>query len=94
MDIEDCIVRIWNNGSGEAIIFFPDRTVNRGMVDSWMHIGQHSEAHIDIMTLPITRKATKGEALAVIKLYETQYDCKLHNLQRVAHSRLTKNWNT
>lgn len=90
--MEDCIVRIWNNEDHEAIIFFPDRDANPGMINSWMWIGQHGEALVKIMTKPVTRRATERETLEAVKLYENCYVCKLRPIQRTNYKRLVKNW--
>jgi hypothetical protein len=53
---------------GDVIALLPNNEVNRGMVESYQHIGQHGEATIDIINYTtLAKPAEYKDLLAELK---------------------------
>lgn len=87
---ESVIVRIWK-GRGtdwynDGIILFPNQDAGRGLIQSWMRVGQHGGADYQTV-IAKTRPATGTEAMRLIELYRETYPDNVRYLYRRRRSR-------
>ena len=88
MRINRVVFRKFNNG--DVIALLQDNPSNIGMVDSYMHIGQHGEASVEIINN--TTLAKKNEYKALFKEL-TEIGYKLKVVKKINYNDLCVNWN-
>ena len=58
-EVKDIVImRQWRNGWHDVIALFPQDDCGRGLINSYMHIGQHGAANYNVV-LRQTRPATE-----------------------------------
>lgn len=79
------IVRVWKKNVAYAetpILIFPDELERRFRVQMWEPIGQHGQGDPQIV-IAKSRPATAKETAAVVRQYETYYECSLEVMKRM-----------
>ena len=62
MTTDRVIFRVWTGSEDNGVIaLFPDMPEDDGLINSYMHIGQHGAASLSIV-LAATREATAAES--------------------------------
>lgn len=75
----------------EIVAFFPETTVNRYNIMSYMHIGQHSEASIEFYQE--TKAVSPEEYKLLLNELKARYDdCELVVKQKICYKDLEKAW--
>lgn len=76
----------------EIVAFLPEVPVNKYMIMSYMHVGQHSEASLDYYFLS-TEKALEEEYFGLYKeLCDVYFDEKIVIRRRLNKDLLVKSW--
>ena len=76
----------------EIVAFLPEVPVNRYMIMSYMHVGQHSEASLEYYFL-FTEKASEKEYCNLYKeLCDVYYDEEIVVRRRLNKDLLVKSW--
>jgi len=81
--------RMWKvDGKRELIALFPQQEQQRrGLVGSFMHIGQHGDADLWFI-MQNSKPATPAEYADLKKELETHYDYKLNVRKRISYKNL------
>ena len=82
---------LFRKNDGGVYAFFPEATANYGMVMTYAHIGQHSEASLEFYLN--SKKATKEEYANLLSELENIYDdCTLVVKHRMNYNDLRDSW--